>query len=86
MQHDAANDLDRVRPQAQDPVRGFPDGGKGLRQQIVQGLALCQTVLEFLGLALQRFLAEGLVFVLQGQNLIYSRLDLFNFPLGTGAE
>ena len=86
MQHDAADELDRVRPQAQNPVGSFPDGGEGFGQDVVQGLALCQTVFKFLCLALQGFLGKRHIFRFQGQDLVHGRLDLLDFPLGTGAE
>ena len=51
-------------------------------QQIVQGLALGQTVLEFRGFGFQRFLGKGAVFRLQSQDLIHQRLDLLDLLLG----
>ncbi|SCJ58179.1 Uncharacterised protein [uncultured Blautia sp.] len=49
MQHDAAHQLHPVGPHTQHPVRGLPHGGKSLRQDIVQGLAILQALLELCG-------------------------------------
>ena len=40
VQHDAAHQLHPVGAHAQHPVRGLPHGGKGLRQDVVQRLAV----------------------------------------------
>ena len=42
MQHDAAHQLHPVGAHAQHTVRSLPHGGKGLRQDVVQGLAVVQ--------------------------------------------
>ena len=46
MQHDAADELHAERLHAQHTVRRLPHGGKGLRQQVVQRLAVGQTLLN----------------------------------------
>ena len=86
MQNDAAHKLHRIGPQAQHPVRRLPHGGESLRQQVIQGLPLSQPLLELGSLAPEFFLAQGLIAVLQGQNLIHQRLNFLDFPLGAGAE
>ena len=66
VEHHAADQLNGVGLHAQHAPGGFPDGGEGFRQKIVQVFAIGDAVFEFLGLALQSVLAEGGVFVLQG--------------------
>jgi hypothetical protein len=46
MEDDAADELDVKGPEPQDPQGRLPDRGKGLGQQVVQGLALVQTLSE----------------------------------------
>ena len=86
MEHDAADELDRVGAHTQHPVGSLPDGGEGLGQQIVQRLALVKPLLKLGGLAPEGFLAERLVLVLQRQNFIYCGLDFLQLPLRAGAE
>ena len=86
MQNDAADELHRVGLHAQHTPGRLPDGGKGFRQQVIQSLALGQTLLELGGFALQRFFAQGGVFSLKRQDLVHQGLDLFQFSLGTGSE
>ena len=86
MQHNAADELDGVGPQAQHPVGSLPDGGESLRQQLVQGFALGQPLPKLRRLSLEGFLTEGLVLRLQCQNPIHRRLDLFQLPLGACSE
>ena len=86
MQDNAADELHRIGPHTQHPVCRLPDGGEGLRQQIIQGFAVLQPLLELGGLAPKLLLAQSLVAVLQSQNFIYRGLDFLQLPLGTGAE
>ncbi len=86
VQHDAADELDRVGAHAQNPVRSFPDGGEGLGQQVVQGFPLGQAVFKFLGLAPEGFLRKISIFTFQPQDLVHHGLDLFQLPLRPGAE
>ena len=86
MEHDAADQLHRVGTHAQDPVRCLPDGSEGLGEQVVQGLALLEPLLEEGGLALQRLFGEGLVFIFQGQDLINGGADLADLTLRPGTE
>ena len=86
MQHNAANELDGVGPQTDDPVRRLPDSRESLWEQLVQSLPCLQPVLEGLGLAPQLFLAHLLILGFQSQDGIYHRLDLFDFTLGTGSK
>ena len=86
MQDDAADELHPVGAQAQHPVRRLPDGGKGLRQDVVQGLALPQALLELRSLGLKLFVGQGAVFLLQGLDLVGDGVDGFQLPLAVGAE
>ena len=86
MQHDAADELHPIGAQAQHPVRRLPHGGKGLRQDVVQGLALLQALLELRSLGLKLFVGQGAVFLLQGLDLVGDGVDGFQLPLAVGAE
>ena len=86
VQHDAAQQLNGVGPLTQNPVRGFPHGGEGFGQNVVQGLTGFQAVLELGGFALQFFLGKVFISFLHGQDFVHDGLNLLDFPLGTGAE
>ena len=86
MQDNAADELHPIGAQAQHPVRRLPDGGKGLRQDVVQGLALLQALLELRSLGLKLFVGEGAVFLLQSLDLVGDGVDGFQLPLAVGAE
>ena len=86
MQDNAADELHPVGPQAQHPVRRLPDGGKGLRQDIVQGLPLLQALLELRGLGLKLLVGELAVFVLQGLDLVGDGINGLQLPLAVGSE
>ena len=79
MQHDAADDLYRVGFQAQHTPVGLAADGKGLGQQIVQGLALFQTVAEFIGLGTQLLVGELLHLGVQVLHLLGNGTDAFEF-------
>ena len=86
VQHDAADDLDRVGFQAQHaPVR-FPADGEGFRQQVVQRFALGEPVLELGGLGLQLFVGQLLHLRLQRQHLVRQRADALQFLIRKGSE
>ncbi|MPM61407.1 hypothetical protein SDC9_108265 [bioreactor metagenome] len=76
MQHHAAHKLHAVGPQAQHAVRSLPHGGKRLRQDRVQRLAVCQTLFKPGRLAPQFFIAQRLVLVTQRLNLIDDGINL----------
>ena len=86
MQDNAADELYPVGAHAQNPVRGLPNGGKGLRQNVVQGFALGEPLLEDPGLALQLRLGHLPVGVGHGLDLVYQRGNGFDLPLGVGSE
>ena len=80
MQHDAAHQLHPVGTHAQHTVRGLPHGGKSLRQNVIQGLAVGKTLLELRGLGLKLCIGEGLVFIAQRLDLIHNGVDGFQLP------
>ena len=86
MQHDAAHQLDGVGAHAQHAVGGLPHGGKCLRQDVVQRLAVLQTRLELRGLGLQLGVGQRLVGVLQRGDLIHDGIDAFQLTLAVCSE
>ena len=86
VQHDAAHQLHPVGAHAQHPVRSLPHGGEGLRQDVVQRLALGQALLELRGLGPQGLVAHGLVFIGQGLDLVHDGVDGFQLPGAVIAE
>ena len=86
MQHDAAHQLYRIGTQTQHTVRRLTDGGERLRQDIVQGFAVGQTLLEFRRLGLQLGVGQRLVFCLHVLDLMDNRPDGFQLTFGIGAE
>ena len=69
VQGDAAHDLNVEGTHAQDTPRGLADRRERLDQDVVQGLALLEAVLELLGLGLQLLVRQRLEVLLQGINL-----------------
>ena len=80
VEYDAAHQLDPVGTQAQHAVRGLPDGGEGLRQDIVQRLAVLEALLELGRLCLELGVGHGLVLVGHGLNLVHDGIDGFQLP------
>ena len=80
MQHDAAHQLHPVGAHTQHAVRGLPHGGKSLRQNVIQSLAVGKTLLELRGLGLKLCIGEGLVFIAQRLDLIHNGVDGFQLP------
>ena len=76
VQGDAAHDLDMEGTHAQDTPRGLTDRRKRLHQDVVQGLALFEAVLELLGLGLQLLVRQGLEVLLHGINLRCEAIQL----------
>ena len=76
VQGDAAHDLNVEGTHAQDSPRGLTDRREGLHQDVVQSLALFQTILELLSLGLQLLVRQSLKILLQGINLRRSRSSL----------
>jgi len=56
----AANHLHIKMAQAQGATGGLPHGGKGLRQQLVEGCTLLQALAEFAGFVQQLAIVEPL--------------------------
>ena len=75
VEDDAADELHPVGLHAQHPPGRLPAGGKGLGQDIVQGLAVFQPLLEFRGLGLELFVGEGGVLSVQGLDLVHQGGD-----------
>ncbi len=86
VEHDAAHHLDPVGAHAQHAPGGLPAGGKGLGQDVVQGLAVLQALLKLRGLGLELGVGQGLVFLLQGIHLVRNGVDGLQLPLGGSAE
>ena len=86
MQHDAADELHPEGLHAQYTPGGLPRGGKGLGQNVVQGLPCLQPPLELVGLRAQLLVAHGGVCRLQLLNGVGDRIYLFQLPIGIGSE
>ena len=69
VQGDAAHDLNVEGTHAQDTPRGLADRRERLDQDVIQGLALLEAVLELLGLGLQLLVRQRLEVLLQGIHL-----------------
>ena len=76
VQGDAAHDLNVEGTHAQDSPRGLTDRRERLHQDVVQGLALFEAVLELLGLGLQLLVRQGLEVLLHGINLRCEAIQL----------
>ena len=86
MQHDAAHQLHRIGAQAQHAVRRLADGGKGLRQNVVQRFAVGQTLFELRRLGLKLGVGHGLVLGLHALDLVDDGPDGFQLTFGIGSE
>ena len=75
MQNDTAHDLNGEVAHAEDTVGGFAAGGKGFRQDILEGLAGGEQRAEAVGLALQGLVIHLAVMVLQRQHGIDLRTN-----------
>ena len=69
VQGDTAHDLHVEGTHAQDSPRGLTHRRERLDQDVVQGLALFEAILELLGLGLQLLVGQSLKILLQGINL-----------------
>ena len=86
VQDDAAHHLHPVGAHAQHAPGGLPAGGKGLGQDVIQGLAVCQALLELRGLGLQLGVGQGFILLFQRVHLIRNGIDGLQLPLGGGSE
>ncbi len=71
VQEDAAHQLDVECPQPKRALAGLAAIGEGLGQQVVEALAICEALLQFVRLALDGSVAHRLDFGLE-------RIDLFD--------
>ena len=60
--------------------------GKGFGKDVVQRLAIGQTLLEFHSFGGQLLVSQSLELGLQRLNLIHDGIDLLQFPLTVGAK
>ena len=81
MQYQRTQDLNREMLHFQHTPAGFPAGGKGLGQDIVQGFAIGQTRLELRCHTAQLGIAHGSKLIFQRQYLIDSGLEPLYFFL-----
>ena len=86
VQNDAADELHRVGAHAQHTAGSLPDGGKGLRQQLVQSFTLGKALLEKGGLSLQFFLRQSFIFFFQSKDLVHHGLNFLQLTLRPGPE
>ena len=86
MQDNAADELDIEGAQTQDPGGGLPGCGKGLGQEIVQGLAAVQALLELRGLAQELGVGEIPILRLQGVDGVHQGRQALELPLVFTAE
>ena len=86
VQHDAADDLDVEGAHPQHPGRGFPGRGKGLGQQVFQGLVRLQALLEKRGFSLELGVGQGPVFRLQVGDEVHQGRHPLQLPVVLTAE
>ena len=86
VQHDAAYELHAEGLHAQHAPGRLPGGGEGLRQHVVQALAVGVALFELGGLGAQFGVREGLHPPLQGLYAVNYRIYLFQLPLAVRAE
>ena len=86
MKDNAADELHPVRPHSQNTVRRLTDGSKGVRQDIVQCLAVRQALFELRRDSLELRVAHRLVLGRQRFDLRNDRFDLLDLPLRAGAK
>ena len=86
MEDDAADELHPVRLHAQHPPGGLPAGGERLGQDVVQGLAVCKTLLEFRRLGLELLVRELGIHPVQGLDLVHQGQDGLHLLFRAGAE
>ena len=86
MKHHAADELHPVRAHAQHPVRRLPDGGKGVRQNVLQRLPVGKALLEPRRLGLQLLIAQGAVGALHLLDFFDIGLYVPDLTLTAGSE
>ena len=80
VQDDAAYQLHPVGAHAQYPVGGFPGGGKGLRQDVIQCLAVLQALFKLWCFGLELGVGHCPILVGHGFDLIHNGIDGFQLP------
>ena len=86
VQRAAAHDLDVVVPLTEGALGRLADGGEGLREQLVEGLALGVPLLVLVGLRAQLGVAEVDEVVLERVDLDGDGLELLDHAAFAGAE
>ena len=86
MQHHAADELNIKVAHLQGPLAGLAHGGEGLGQQVIQRLALAQTLAELVGLGLQCGVVELFKLGLDGIDLLDGATKAFEQPVIATAE
>ena len=86
VEHNAADDLDREGLHSQHTPGRFPRRGEGIRKDVVQGLALCESGLEFFGFMTQLLIREPAVFFFLCLNRFRDGHNPFQFSVGIASE
>ena len=86
VEHDAAHQLHPEDALTQHPHRRFPDGGKGLGQDVVQGLALGEALFKLRCLGGELGVGHGLVLGLHGLDPVHDGVDLLEFAVAVGSK
>ena len=86
VQHDTTDELHPVGAHTQHTVRRFPDGGKGLGEDVVGGLTVMKTLLELSGLGLELGIGERFILLLQRFDLVGDGVDLFKLVVAVCTE
>ena len=76
---DAAGDLNREVLHLQYSVGGLSADCKSVRQDIIRGLAVGKSLLEYPRLSLELIVAHGMILALEAEYLVLYRLDLLEF-------
>ena len=86
MQDDAADELHPIGPHLQHAPGCLAAGGEGLRQNVVQRLAIGKTLFKLRGLGLELGVGKGFILVLQCLNFGYKGHNGLDLPLGAGSK
>jgi hypothetical protein len=86
VQHDAAHHLHVVVSLAQGALGRLPDGGEGLGEQVVQGLAILQALAVVAGLGPELGVGEPDQLGLDGADLLHQGHDALDDAIVVGAK
>ena len=86
VQDNAADDLHAVRLQTDRSLRRLAHCRKCLRQEVVQRLALRQTLFIFIGFRTKLLIRQRLHRRTQGFHLVYQRFDALQLMLTVGSK